>query len=201
MSVMTYGLNIIFGKIDASVVTAYGLYYKVQQFVLFAAFGLRDAITPIVSFNYGLKSKSRVNTAIKCGISYTLIIMVAGFLLLEIFAVPFSALFGLSGTTQDLCIGAMRIVSVSFIFAGINIALQGVFQALESGMESLIISLCHQLLFVLPIAFIFSLLARQSMDYMWLVWSTFIIAEGVSAAIAYFFLNKVKHKKIALLKN
>lgn len=50
MSVMTYGLNIILGKISNSAVTAYGLYYKVQQFVLFAAFGLRDAITPIVFF-------------------------------------------------------------------------------------------------------------------------------------------------------
>lgn len=199
MSVMTYGLNVIFGKIDVTVVTAYGLYYKVQQFVLFAAFGLRDAITPIVSFNQGLKSKARVDTAIKCGIRYTLIIMVAGLLLLEIFAVPFSAMFGLSGTTQNLCISAMRIVSISFVFAGLNIALQGVFQALESGMESLIISLCRQLLFVLPIAWVFSLLARQSMDYMWLVWSTFIIAEGLSAGIALMFMKKVRKNKIDVL--
>ena len=56
-SVMTYGLNIIFVGISESVVTAYGLYYKIQQFVLFAAFGLRDAITPIVSFNKGMGSK------------------------------------------------------------------------------------------------------------------------------------------------
>lgn len=199
MSVMTYGLNVIFGKIDVTVVTAYGLYYKVQQFVLFAAFGLRDAITPIVSFNQGLNSKVRVNTAINCGIRYTLIIMIAGLLLLEILAVPFSALFGLSGTTQNLCISAMRIVSISFIFAGLNIALQGVFQALESGMESLIISLCRQLLFVLPVAWGFSLLARQSMSYMWLVWSTFIIAEGLSAAIALVFMKKVRKNKIDVL--
>lgn len=38
MSFMTYGLNIILGAIDESVVTAYGLYYKIQQFILFAAF-------------------------------------------------------------------------------------------------------------------------------------------------------------------
>ena len=54
MSIMTYGMNIILGKISESAVTAYGLYYKVQQFILFAAFGLRDAITPIVSFNHGM---------------------------------------------------------------------------------------------------------------------------------------------------
>ena len=60
MSFMTYALNIIFGKINENVVTAYGLYYKIQQFILFAAFGLRDAITPIVSFNHGMRSQSRV---------------------------------------------------------------------------------------------------------------------------------------------
>lgn len=68
MSVMTYALNIIFGTVDERVVTAYGLYYKIQQFILFAAFGLRDAITPIVSFNYGMKDKKRIKEGIKYGL-------------------------------------------------------------------------------------------------------------------------------------
>ena len=38
-----------------------GLFYKVQQFVLFLAFGLRDAITPIIAFAYGRGSKKRIN--------------------------------------------------------------------------------------------------------------------------------------------
>ena len=65
MSVMTYGLNIILVTISESMVTAYGLYYKIQQFILFAAFGLRDAITPIISFSYGMRSKKRVRDGIK----------------------------------------------------------------------------------------------------------------------------------------
>lgn len=65
MSIMTYAMNIILGNISESAVTAYGLYYKVQQFILFAAFGLRDAITPIVAFNFGMRSKSRVKEGIK----------------------------------------------------------------------------------------------------------------------------------------
>ena len=170
MSVMTYGLNIIFGKIDETVVTAYGLYYKIQQFILFAAFGLRDAITPIVSFNQGMGSKSRVKDGIRYGIIYTLAIMVLGLVVLEVFAVPFSDIFGLSGETQQLCISAIRVISPSFIFAGLNIAYQGIFQALNSGLESLVISVCRQFVFVLPVAWGFSLLARQSMDQMWLVW-------------------------------
>ena len=55
-------------------VMTYGLYYKVQQFVLFAAFGLRDAITPIVSFSHGMQNKKRINEGVKYGIIYTTII-------------------------------------------------------------------------------------------------------------------------------
>ena len=36
MSFMTYGVNIIFGRVSASAVTAYGIFYKIQQFVYFA---------------------------------------------------------------------------------------------------------------------------------------------------------------------
>lgn len=141
MSVMTYGMNIILGSISTSMVTAYGLYYKIQQFILFAAFGLRDAITPVISFNYGMKSKSRIKAGIKYEMIYAFVIMIAGLVLLEIFAVLLSDIFGLSGETRQMCIYAIRIISISFIFAGANIAFQGIFQALDSGIESLVVSI------------------------------------------------------------
>lgn len=201
MSFMTYGLNIILGSISEAAVTAYGLYYKVQQFVLFAAFGLRDAITPIVSFNHGMRSKSRVKDGIKYGMSYTLAIMFIGMALIEIFAVPFAALFGLSGETNEMCISAMRVVSLSFLFAGANIAFQGIFQALDSGLESLVLSVCRQFLFVLPVAWGFAQVVKtSSVDNIWLVWLTFLIAEAVTAFIAWIFMKKIKKNKIDVLE-
>lgn len=198
MSVMTYGLNIILVRISENAVTAYGLYYKIQQFILFAAFGLRDAITPIVSFNYGMGSRPRVKQGIKYGMLYTLIIMAAGLILLEIFAEPLAGLFGLSGETQSLCVGAIRVISLSFIFAGANVAFQGIFQALEAGIPSLVISVCRQCLFVLPLAWGFSEVVISSGDsgMMWLVWLTFLIAEGISAAIAVVFMLRVNKTRV-----
>ncbi len=197
MSIMTYGLNIIFGTINENVVTAYGLYYKIQQFILFAAFGLRDAITPIVSFNYGMHSKKRINAGIKYGMLYTLIIMLVGLIFLELFASPLSHIFGLSGETEALCISAMHIVSLSFLFAGANIAFQGIFQSLQSGGESLIVSVCRQLLFVLPVAWIFTHIAISNPDLTSLVWFTFVIAEGISAIISCVFMRRIYRNKIA----
>lgn len=123
-----------------------------------------------------------------------------GLALIEALAVPFSALFGLSGETQDICISAMRIISLSFVFAGINIAYQGIFQALDSGLESLIISVLRQFLFVLPVAWGFSLLAIRSNDMIWTVWITFIIAEVLSCIIATIFMSRINRKIISELE-
>ena len=200
MSFMTYGLNIILVKISPDAVTAYGLYYKIQQFILFAAFGLRDAITPIVSFSYGSKSKQRVSQGMKYGIAYTLIIMFAGFVVLEAIAVPFTGAFGLSGSTEKLCISAIRIISVSFMFAGLNIALQGIFQALQSGIESLIISVCRQLVFVLPLAYALTVAVLATEKYnASLVWVPFPIAEIATAVIGVLLVKRTYNKKIKVL--
>lgn len=184
MSIMTYGLNIIFVQLGEDVVTAYGLYYKIQQFILFAAFGLRDAIMPIVAFNFGMKNQERVSAGIKYGILYTLAIMLLGLALLEVFARPFSAVFGLAGHTQSLCVSAMRLISLSFVFAGANIALQGVFQALGNGLASLVISLLRQLFLVLPPAYFLMTLALSLENSEWLVWLTFLFAETLSFVVA-----------------
>ncbi len=201
MSVMTYGLNIILGSISENAVTAYGLYYKIQQFILFAAFGLRDAITPIVSFNHGMRNKQRVKDGIRYGMIDTIVIMAIGLLLLEVLAVPFTGLFGLSGETQQICISVMRIVSLSFLFAGANVAYQGIFQALNGGLESLIISVCRQFLFVLPVAWAFAKVAKENPDMMWLVWCTFIIAEGLTVLIAVFLMRRIRKNQIDVMED
>ena len=196
MSVMTYGLNIVLGGVSESMVTAYGLFYKIQQFLLFAAFGMRDAIMPITSFNYGMGSKKRVDEAMKYGMLFTLIIMLIGMLALEIFAVPFSDMFGLSGSTQQLCISAMRIISICFVFAGANIAFQGIFQALDGGIESLIISVCRQLVFIFPFVMLFAHLAKANADLTWAVWTALPICEVLSAAVAVLLFRKMYRSKV-----
>lgn len=196
MSIMTYGINIILVEVGESLVTAYGLYYKIQQFILFAAFGMRDAITPIVSFSHGMQDKKRITDGIKYGIGYTLVIMIAGTIIFEVFAEPLCTVFGLSGITESLCISATRIISLSFIFAGINVALQGIFQALNSGVSSLIISVCRQLLFVLPVAWGFTQLISPDFENAWIVWLTFIISEFVTAVIAIYLMLRIYKRKI-----
>lgn len=194
ISVMTYGLNLILGGISEAMVTAYGLYYKIQQFLLFAAFGMRDAIMPITAFSFGMGDRKRVSECVKYGQLYTFIIMAAGFVVLELFAVPFAGLFGLSGVTEELCISAIRIVSTCFIFAGVNIAFQGVFQALGGGVESLIISVCRQLVFIFPFAWIFAEIVKNDSGLSWIMWTVFPIAEVLTAVVAVVLFRRIWRK-------
>lgn len=199
MSIMTYLLNIIFVKIGENVVTAYGLYYKIQQFILFAAFGLRDAITPIVSYNHGMNCSNRVKKGIKYGLIYTLSIMLVGFVALEIFAEPFSKIFGLTGETNALCVSAIKIISISYIFAGANIAYQGIFQALDSGIESLIVSICRQFIFVVPIAYCFTQIVLSGNNNTWIIWLVFPIAEILTVVLSLMFMKRIKKNKILIM--
>ena len=197
ISVMTYGLNLIFGSISEAMVTAYGLYYKIQQFLLFAAFGMRDAIIPVTAFSYGMGDRNRVRQCVKYGQIYTAVIMLAGFIIIELFAAPFSDIFGLSGETQQLCISAMHIISICFVFAGVNIAFQGVFQAMDGGVESLVISVCRQVLFIFPFALIFAKIAKADPDMIRLSWATFPIAEIMTAVIGVMLFRHILSKNRA----
>lgn len=180
MSFMTYGVNIIFGAVSAATVTAYGIFYKIQQFIFFAGFGLRDAITPIISFNYGMGNKKRVKEGIKFGILYVEIIMLVGIVVLEIFAEPLVAVFGLSNETASLCVRAIRIISAGFLFAGGNIAIQGIFQALGCGISSLVVSLLRLCVIVLPLAWLFTTFENAA----FLIWFAFPAAELAALVVA-----------------
>ena len=197
MSIMMYAMNLIL-KFSPSAQTAYGLFYKVQQFVLFLAFGLRDAITPIVAFSHGMRSKNRINAGIKYGLIYTIGLMIIGIIITECFPTGFATIFN-AGSSREYFITAMRIISISFIFAGINIALQGIYQALEGGIESLIISLLRQLIIILPLARVFSVLVRNGQANISLIWWAFPITEFVSCVVGCIFLMRMKKAKVDVL--
>ena len=194
MSFMVYAMNLIL-KFDASAQTAYGLFYKVQQFVLFMAFGLRDAITPIIAFSYGMQNKKRVKEGIKYGLIYTIVLMVAGTLITELFPNFFATLFN-AGQSRIYFISAVRIISISFVFAGINIAFQGVYQALNGGMESLVVSLLRQAILILPLAWGFSKLVIQYDMDVSLIWYAFVITEVLSCVVGWVFLRRIEKKKM-----
>lgn len=198
MSIMVYVMNLIL-KFDASAQTAYGLFYKVQQFVLFLAFGLRDAITPILAFAYGMRSKKRIQDGMKYGIIFSIGLMILGIFITEVFPGQFAVLFN-AGSSREYFVGAMRIISISFLFAGINVAYQGIYQALDGGMESLVISLLRQMIIILPLAEIFSVLVKNGQAGVSLIWWAFPITEFAACLLGCVFLRRIRKNKVESLQ-
>ncbi len=93
----------------------------------------------------------------------------------------------------------MRIISISFIFAGINVAYQGIYQALDGGIESLVISLLRQLVIILPLAGIFSIFARNGQMGISLILWAFPITEMIACLVGYVFLKGIRKNKVERL--
>ena len=127
-------------------------------------------------------------------------LVLAGLMLLgcagvELFAQPLAGLFSLSATTHAMCVDCMRIVSLGFLFAGLCIAFQGVFQALECGVESLVISLCRQVLFVLPPVWALTCLVTGP-ENVALVWWPLALGEAATLVVALVLYGKRARKRM-----
>ena len=100
LSVMMAGVNAILGTAHVNptiLVGSFGIYYKIKQIALFSAFGLSNTIISILSFNYGMKDKERIDDCMKYGIIDTFIVTLILTAIFEILAKPLASLFGLSG--------------------------------------------------------------------------------------------------------
>ena len=94
----------------------------------------------------------------------------------------------------------MRIISISFLFAGVNVAYQGIYQALNGGIESLVISLLRQLVIILPLAGVFSIFVRNGQMGVSLIWWAFPITEILSCLVGYVLLKRLRRNKVDMIK-
>ena len=203
LAVMMAGVNAILGLAEVNqtiLIGSFGIYYKIQQIALFSAFGLSNTIISILSFNYGMQDKKRIDDCIKYGIIDTTIVSLVISILFEIFAYPLAKLFGLAGGTSTeiikVCVTALRISSIGFIFMGISISIQGVLQSIRYALRPLIISLLRLVIFVFPAAYLFT----KSSNVTGLVWWTFPIAELLTSIISLLILKDSYNKKIKVIR-
>ena len=204
LAVMMAGMNAILGlaQVDQTVlIGSFGIYYKIQQIALFSAFGLSNTIISILSFNYGMQDRKRIDDCIKYGIMDTMIVTLIISILFEVFAYTLANLFGLAGgETKEIikvCTIALRISSIGFIFMGISVAIQGILQSIRYALRPLIISLLRLVIFVFPVALLFT----RSSDVVKIVWWTFPIAEVLTSIIALLILKDSYNRKIKVIKN
>ncbi len=194
-SVMTYFLNLILVTFTETAVTVLGVYFKLQSFIFMPIFGLNNGMIPIIAFNYGARNKKRIIETTKFSIFIAVSIMLTGLALFQVFTRQMLLLFNASPQMLEIGIPALRIISLSFSFAGYCIIVGSVFQALGNGVYSLLTSVARQLLCLLPLAYVFA-------KYWGLhaVWYSFPLAEIISVLMSTILFIRIYQKKIRNLQ-
>ncbi len=193
-SVMTTGVNKILGTFKAAYgdtpASVFGVYFKLQSFVFMPVFGLNNGVIPIIAYNYGAQKRKRMIGAIKIAAVAATLFMCIGLLIMQVFPEQALMLFDADESMLAIAVPALRTISISFIFAGVCIALGSVFQALGYGTYSMIVSFARQIAVLLPAAYLLSLSGKLN-----LVWLAFPIAELMSIAVTVVLFIRI-YKKI-----
>ena len=193
-SVMTFLMNKILMAFSATAVAVFGVYFKLQSFVFMPIFGMNNGMVPIISYNYGARRPDRVKKTIKLAMCYAEGIMLIGFLLFQFAPDKLLGFFAASDAMLAIGIPALRIICPHFLLAGAGIVLSSVFQALGNGVFSLTVSICRQLVVLIPAAWLLSRTGEVNM-----VWWAFIIAEVVSLALSLVFMARINRTVIVPL--
>ena len=184
-SMMTFCMNQILMTFSATATAVFGVYFKLQSFVYMPVFGLNNGMVPIVAFNYGARQKQRIMKTMKLAIAYAFGMMLIGLAIFQIFPAELFRMFNASEAMLSIGIPSLRIISISFLFASINIISISMLQALGHGIYSMLISVGRQLIVLIPVAFLLSRTGNLN-----LVWLAFPLAETVAVVLSIIFLKK-----------
>lgn len=194
-SVMTFVMDIILHSFSSTAVAVFGVYFKLQSFVLMPVFGMNNALVPTIAYNYGAKKPERIHQAIKYGMLYASCLLLLGFALMQLFPSSLLLLFNAQESMLSIGVPALRIISSHFLIAGICIVCSATFQAFGYGMYSLVVSCMRQLVVLVPVAYLLSLTGQ--LNYIWLA---FPVAECVSLSLCLPMLRRVLDKTGMSLK-
>lgn len=194
-SVMTYGMNLILISFSATAVTVFGVYFKLQSFIFMPIFGLNNGMIPIIAYNYGARNKKRIMDTARLSIFIAVAIMMIGIVIFQLFPAQLLLMFNASEHMLEVGVPALRLISLSFIFAGYCIIVSSIFQALGNGVYSLVTSVARQLFCILPVAYIFARVFGLHA-----VWFSFPLAEIVSVVLSSILFKRIYDKKIAVLE-
>ena len=184
-SVMTFGMNKILFVFTPTATAVFGAYFKIQSFIFMPVFGLNNGMLPIISYNYGAARMDRVKRTVKLTICTAVCIMTAGFAVFQLAPATLLALFDASAEMTAIGVPALRIISISFLLAGFCIISGSVCQAIGNPLYSMVVSICRQLVVLLPAAWLLAQTGRLE-----LVWWSFPIAEIASVTLSAIFLRR-----------
>jgi len=194
-SLLNVLMNALLMGFGTTAMNVLGVYFKLQSFIFMPVFGLSNGMVPIVGYNYGARNRGRVYECIRVCLIFAAVIMLAGMLLFMLAPQTLMGMFDSSESGELIALGksALRIISTCFLPAAVGITLSTVFQAVGKGVYSLIMSLCRQMVVLLPVAWLLSKVGLNA------VWWAFPIAEVASLVVCLFLFARCNRKLLRRL--
>ena len=193
-SVMTFSMNKILIGFSSTAVAVFGVYFKLQSFVIMPTVGINGGMVPIIAYNYGARKPDRIMKTLKMGIISAMVMMCCGTALFQLIPELLLSLFDASGDMLTMGVSALRIISWHFPIAAFCIITGSMFQAMGDSVYSMYISFMRQLVVLVPVAWLLSLTGNVNM-----VWWSMFIAEFMSLICSVYFLKRVYRKRVAPL--
>ena len=187
LSFMTVFMNMILAPISAMAISAFSVYYKLQNFLNMAVLGITNALIPIVAYNNGAKRKDRARDAIQFSLLLSIGIMFVGTIIFQLFPKQLLSMFSANDEMYAFGIPALKIISLSFVFAGISMVLCAAFQALNKANTSLVITLARQLVILIPLTY--GLMKCFGIN---VGWYAFVVTEILCSMYSLFEWRKMK---------
>ncbi len=133
-----------------------GVVQRIGMFVILPLIGMSIAIQPLLGFNYGAKLFARVKKTLSVGAWGATIMGTILWILIMAFAPQIVGFFGIKEPVLvDFTAFALRVDLIFLPFIGFQIVGSNYFQATGQPTKSIILTLTRQILFLIPLLYIF----------------------------------------------
>lgn len=149
-SVMTFSVNSILLGVSSTAVAFFGVYYKLQNFLMMPVNGLGQAAIPVVGYNYGSKQSGRVKQTWQVLMPTGAIFALCGTAMFLLFPRQLLGLFSASEEMLAFGVPALRIISVTCLFAVVTILCGYFASGLGNGVVNMIGGALRQLVVLVP---------------------------------------------------
>ncbi|NDV47594.1 MATE family efflux transporter [Paludibacter sp. 221] len=165
-------------------VGAYGIVNRIAFLFIMIVMGLNQGMQPIAGYNFGAKQYTRVTEILKKTILWATVILVFGFIIVELFPRTVASIFTTHEELVNLAANGLRLIFLAYPLVGFQMVTSNFFQSIGMAGKAIFMSLSRQLIFLLPCLLILPNFYGTNG-----VWISFPIADSIAFLVALIMLT------------
>lgn len=169
-SLVTYGSDLA--------VAAAGIFTTYTSLIVMVVIGICQGLQPIIGYNYGAGRYDRLKGVYYLAVGWSTIVVTAGCLIGVLWPHLIARAFTVDPELIDVTSKAFSIGMVIFWCVGFQIVSTTFFQSIGQAFKSIILSLCRQVLFLIPLLWILPPMLGLNG-----VWVSFPISDAVATIV------------------